>query len=292
MTRSHHKHPHQLSGARLEELAQAQDVGQLSYARLEAMFREDRDLAAQAPEGAWAEDPRNGDRVLFNPARARRPSSFVADRAESRTIHPADCPICAGTTTAAVDIAPLSEGFTFINKNLFAALFPHEAAAPGDGAPASGLHFLQWTSTLHDRDWHNLSLEDGGVVMRRLAVLEQTLLNGAAGAPAGDPARSVMIIKNYGVAVGGSLAHGHQQIMAGDCMPRCLQEDDAFGRRHEETFATHMLRRSSSDLVVRDYEQALLVVPYYMKRPFDMLLLLKDQRKSRLHEMDQAETAA
>ena len=39
-----------------------------------------------------------------------------------------------------------------------------------------GLHFLQWMSSLHDKDWHNMPLEDRVVVMRRLAALEKKLL--------------------------------------------------------------------------------------------------------------------
>lgn len=285
----------QLPENKLEQLLQVADIGQLSRAGLEQLFRDDRNLFSQAPDGSWAEDPRSGELILFNPARARRPSSFVSDRIEAKTIRADDCPICAGKTTGAIDAAPLSEGFTFINKNLFAALFPHDHDRPRaveDQPPARGMHFLQWTSTLHDRDWHNMPLADCVVVLERLAALESALLNGNHDDDTVAPPRAVVIIKNYGVAVGGSLAHGHQQIIAAESVPRRLHDDAEYERRTGQVFAQHMLERTPADLIVRDYESAVLVTPYFMKRPFDMLLLLRDHKKRYLHELTGREIAS
>ena len=87
------------------------------------------------------------------------------------------------------------------------------------GRVSYGLHFLQWTSSQHDQDWHTLSLDDGLIVLQRLAALEQKLLYESEELmpPSEMPPRKpthgfVSIIKNYGQLAGGSLAHGHQQI--------------------------------------------------------------------------------
>jgi hypothetical protein len=82
-----------------------------------------------------------------------------------------------------IDVTDLSKGFTFINKNLFPILFPggsFETSLPdmpdSAGMPAHGFHFLQWTSSQHDKDWHNMPRSDRIVVLKRLAALEKKLL--------------------------------------------------------------------------------------------------------------------
>jgi hypothetical protein len=100
-----------------------------------------------------------------------------------------ECSVCQGKTTGVIDVADLSEGFTFINKNLFPILYPLEmrdsdnpANKPGpEDRLAYGLHFLQWTSSQHNKDWHNMPLADRVVVLKRLAVLEKKLLSATVG---------------------------------------------------------------------------------------------------------------
>lgn len=281
-----------LTDERLEELLQAADVSQLSEQELERYFRDDQKLVSFAPAGDWAEDPRTGEHVLFNPARARRPSSFATDRADVRTIRATKCPICRGNTTGVLDSSVLSEGQTFINKNLYAAIFPHAKPTKGPRTKLHGMHFLQWTSTIHSHDWHNMPLKDCAVVMRRLAALEHTLLNGKPSNSENQPVRAVSIIKNYGVAVGASLAHGHQQIIASDFLPRRLRENADFQKRTGEAFSAYMLRQNPAELKVRETKQGILVVPYFMQRPFNMLWLLRDVNKQYLHQLNDAEIKA
>jgi hypothetical protein len=200
-----------------------------------------------------------------------------------------------------VDRAELSEGFTFINKNLFPIVYPFE----GEDV-AAGLHFLQWTSSQHEKDWHNMPLCDCVVVMRRLAVLEKTLLAGVGELPSVSdrvalghhahcgrvPEVFVIVIKNYGRLVGGSLIHGHQQIAFTNVMPRHFRDNWRFAREHGEVFSAYMLRETPSELVVKDYGPAVLVVPQFMRRPHDMMLFLKDVSKQYLHELDGGEVEA
>jgi galactose-1-phosphate uridylyltransferase len=284
----------QLDRAALAPILRARDVEGLTVRELMALVREEIDDFL--PDGVYRIDPRNGDRILYHSSRGSRPHDNVP--ASETEIPERECVICRGKTTGVVDVAELSEGFTFINKNLFPILYPFR-----DEGVASGLHFLQWTSSQHDKDWHNMPLSDCVVVMERLAALEKVLLAGAADLPsAGDseegpdggpvPRGFVIIIKNYGRLVGGSLIHGHQQIAFANVMPRHFRDNWRFEQQHGETFSTYMLRETSSELLIRDYGPAVLVVPAFMRRPYDMMLFLKDVSKQYLHALDERELEA
>ena len=52
-----------------------------------------------------------------------------------------------------------------------------------------------------------------------------------------------------------------------------------FVQQHGETFASHILRVNPGGLLIRDYGPAVLLVPYFMRRPYDMFLVLKDTNK-------------
>lgn len=59
-------------------------------------------------------------------------------------------------------------------------------------------------------------------------------------------------------------------------------------------FSEYILRENPDQLLVREYDHATLLVPYYMRRPFDMLLLVKETNKGYLHELshEQLESVA
>ena len=274
-------------------------------------FRHEKGMAAAAPDGLWACDPRTGTLVVFNPARARRPHDWSAAPASAAPDTP--CPICEGKTTRILDVHPLSEGVTFINKNLFPCFYPHSggAAVPPAVVPdeattsntsnaAFGLHFLQWTSSMHHRDWHNLPPDDAVIVLRRLAALEQKLLTESEGMMPETTAYNpgcrtfgfVSIIKNYGAPVGGSLAHGHQQIVHGNLLPAAIHHDREFLLRTGQSFAAHLQTETTASLVVRDSGPARLVVPYYMKRPYQTVVVPSDTTKRFLFELSDAEISA
>lgn len=196
-----------------------------------------------------------------------------------------ECPICQGRTTGVVDVAELSEGFTFINKNLFPIVYPasDRQADANAACGTGGMHFLQWTSSLHDRDWHNMPLADGAVVMNRLAALEKKSL---------ETGEQVLIMKNYGRLVGGSLVHGHQQIILTSLLPNRFLDNRRFLREKGEVFSSFLLRENPAELMVRDYGPAVLLVPYFMRRPLEMMLLLKDSSRQFLHELSAEEILA
>jgi len=297
----------QLSRATLAQILQAEDITQLSLAQLTQLFQEEEQLSRFKPDGICQIDPRNGERIIYNSARARRPhDNRPTDSEIEDTSSPEkECVVCQGQTTGVVDVADLSEGFTFINKNLFPMLYPSKAPRPTDwgdsatqtpgaeGLEASGFHLLQWTSSLHDKDWHNMPLSDRVVVMKRLAAVEKMLLGTK---PKADDQSNgsgfVSIIKNCGRLVGGSLTHGHQQIGFSNVMPRRIRDNWRFKQRTGWPFSAYLLENNPTELLVRDYGPAVLLVPYFMRRPFDMMLLLKDVSKSYLHQLTDAQITA
>lgn len=269
-----------LSETRLRELAEIVDLAAASPAEVVELVRHDPALQAHLPPGRAEVDPRSNEQTIFSPSRRARPHRLGKAASGTQV-----CPICAGRTTGVIDLAPLSEGFTFVNKNLYPALTPHAEAA------IRGLHLVQWTSTYHDVDWHNLPAADQPIVMGRLARLEGLFVRAAdASGLAIGLDLHVTIIKNAGGAVGASLPHGHQQILISGIMPARTTQNRTFQVQHGSLFSEHLLRRVGPDLVVAEYGSALLAVPPFMKRPYEMVLLLKDERKSYLHQMSDRET--
>ncbi len=300
----------QITRSELQKILQAEDVGGLTGEEILRLFRDEEGLQNFLPDGICRHDPRDGSRIIFNSARAKRPH-HISEAAAGTEPDASKCPVCNGNTTGVLDVAELTEGFTFINKNLFPILYPSQeaegklqgAASPENtvaGEPAFGFHLLQWTSSLHDKDWHNMPAEDRVKVLLRLAVLEKKLLfeademmpeyeewdnrRGARG--------FVSVIKNYGKLVGGSLAHGHQQIAFSNIMPKMFWNNLQFLNREGRTFADYMLAENADALTVKDYGPALLMVPYFMRRPYNMLFVVKDTAKQYVCELSTKEIQA
>ncbi|MFO8064923.1 MAG: hypothetical protein ACQETQ_07860 [Spirochaetota bacterium] len=297
----------------------------MSWQTLLEQDEANREAQAYAPQGVYARDPRDDTITVFNERRMSRPHDYPDRGADTSSAAAksteSSCPICAANTTPIIDLKELSEGFTFINRNLYPIVAPQAPddvqipAAPGDPqAPAApghkahsgaafGAHFLQWTSSYHDRDWPELGEADRTTVMERLARLEAVLLHlpdfpggptpasapasapGPASAPAEEPApdhvpndqrrddRHVSIIKNVGRTVGGSLSHGHQQITLSNVLPGRVREHQQFERRYGKRFAPFMHENNPEELTVAQLETGKLIVPYFMRRPYDMQYL-------------------
>ncbi|SRR6056297_98026 len=306
-----------ISREQLKAITDRENIEGADVESLFNFFRHDNDLPAHAPDALCQIDPRDGALVVYNSKRAKRPhdNKTEEEKAKGDEVHVGPysngetCPVCLGKTTGVVDVAELSEGYTFINKNLFPVLFPPDYIKPEwlqeplypdpshHGRASYGMHFLQWTSSHHDRDWHNMALEDRVVVLKRLAALERTLLYDSEGyMPPSSQWRSqketsgfVSIIKNFGAPVGGSLEHGHQQVAWSNIMPRSFYNNWSFFTRHRQFFSSYMQNENPLDLEVKDYGRAILMVPYFMKRPFNMMLFLKDTGKQYVCELDDDE---
>ncbi len=293
----------------LNRVLEKNSIQELEIDELFDLFRGDGKLPDHAPDAFCQIDPRDGALIVYNSKRAKRPHDNVRD---GETKPKKGCPVCEGNTTGVLDVAELSEGFTFINKNLFPVLFPpdeieqkwlSEPLYPDPshhGRVAYGLHFLQWSSNYHERDWQNMPQEDRYMVLSRLAALEERLLfHTDHQMPPSSQWRSqketagfVEIIKNYGAPVGGSLEHGHQQIGWSNIMPRSFYNNWEFFMRHKHFFSEYMLNENPEELTVYDYGKAVLLVPYFMKRPYNMLLIVKDVGKQYLCELSESELYA
>ena len=294
----------QLDRRKLAALLQAEEIEKLSIPELVTLFREEKGIDDFLPDGFYETDPRTGDRIIYNSSRGRRPHDNrpPSDTASDPNVK---CIICQGNTTGIVDVTELSEGFTFINKNLFPVLYPFNEDRLAQlremtKRPAYGFHFLQWTSSIHNIDWRNLPLEDGFIVMSRLAALEEKLVKGAYNwGPMGETLDDhlnhrghVLITKNAGYLVGGSLTHDHQQIAYSNVMPKRFRDDQRFEEESGEVFSLYLLRKNSSQLTIKDYGPARLLIPYFMRRPYDMMLVLTDTKKQYLHQLGEQELMA
>jgi galactose-1-phosphate uridylyltransferase len=151
---------------------------------------------------------------------------------------------------------------------------------------------LQWTSSFHDTDWHNLTPQDATIVMSRLAALEGSLLDVNMSAGPESPQGFVSIFKNYGAVVGSSLSHGHQQVMLTSVPPSSVGINREFHQAHGKSFAEYLLSRTPKELHLKDYGPAVLLVPEFMRRPYVMMLVIKDTQKSYLHELSAGEIEA
>ncbi len=273
-----------LSVSTLKSILQERNVSQLEGRELLALFRAELE-SDHLPLQVLRTDPRTGDHVVYSSARSVRPHDYPQQEKAEISQEP-DCIICQGKTTGVIDVAELSEGFTFINKNLYPAFYPFETQG------VSGLHLLQWTSSFHDTDWHNLDSEDAAIVMARLAALEGTLLGVDLANGAEKSQVFVSIFKNHGALVGSSLSHGHQQIMLTNVTPNSVNIGWQFRQENGESFAEYLLRETPEDLIVKDYGPAVLLVPNFMRRPYVMMLVVKDTQKGALHELSEPEVEA
>ena len=290
----------QISPTTLRQLTQSESIDNLTFRTLSKLFSDDLKPAGPSQSPQYQVDPRNDEPVVFNPGRALRPNGYTKEKSSPQK---KSCPICEGLTTGILDIAPLSEGFTFINKNLFPMLIPFQTPVDGqeqqtdhkENKVPQGFHLLQWTSSFHDKDWHNMPIEDGTIAMQRLGALEQRLLSDAyldSEETFWKGPRYVSIIKNVGDQIGGSLPHGHQQIILSNIMPRRVKENRQFLQKKGIPFSEFLLSHTPEPLIVRDYGCAVLLVPYFMRRPYDMMLCLKDTARNHIFELTPEELRA
>ena len=263
----------------LKRLTSSKALVDLDFDGLLTAIRDDARITPWRPEQYLRTDPRNGERVLYSLARAKRPIGNVPqERAEIRDVE--SCPLCNGETTSFIDVTPLSEGYTLINKNLYPAIYPHQKS--NETHPAYGMHFLQWSSTIHDKDLHNLSQGDCRVVIDRLALLEEKLLHSSS---KDEHDGYVGIIKNYGFLAGGSLSHGHQQILLSNVAPRKIADDRRFFEENSKPFAQHLLDNNPTSLTVASFGPVSAVTPYFMARPLQTILLFQSARCEYLHHL-------
>lgn len=296
-----------LTKQQVQDLIFTQSIEHLSIDSLVHDMLADELISRFVPDSKCQLDPRDGELIVYNSSRAQRLHTVKSSQQETADPQEAEnCPICQAKSTSIIDMADLSDGFTFINKNLYPIFYPAHQVEPEHvesplypdplhtGRLSHGFHFLQWSSSEHHKDWHNMPTADCLVLMQRLALLEKKLLHESQQImPPSDNTDTerknygyVSIIKNYGAAAGASLNHGHQQIGYSNIMPRRFYNNWCFEKRHAMTFNDYMLQENPQQLWVKAFGDVVLMVPYFMRRPYDMLLILKDTAKRNLHELD------
>ncbi|MFQ5957005.1 MAG: hypothetical protein ACE5KK_04470 [Candidatus Brocadiales bacterium] len=278
------------------------DVGKVDFKDIINNLTLDPSIAQYKPLSHYQVDPRSGDRVVYSEARAKRPHDNVPAGGEKPKA-PKGCVVCEGKTTGIIDTAPISEGFTFINKNLFPVIYPFETGPAEEvssndpfertGHWAVGTHFLQWPSNHHDSDFHNMSQEDVVVVLERLCVLEQKLLHSPDSGmalshrlPDGDHYGYIGVIKNVGRLVGGSLAHGHHQIVHTNIKSRRIEEDVNFRQKVGQNFSEYILKENPPEYTLKEYGHGVVtIVPYFMRRPLHAMIVVSDNTSGYLHHL-------
>lgn len=287
----------------LREILVRQEIETIPLNDLVEYFKKVQPQNRISPITGFSVDPRSEESIIYNPARAKRPHDYSYENSRQKAKRDS-CPICAGETTGIIDLSKLSDGYTFINGNLFPVVrTPDLSGRDHDKEDHSllwGFHLVQWSSSFHDQDWHNMTEEDCTIVMSRLAAAEKKMLSVGREIrkkfkSTNDQAKNgpfVSVIKNSGSAVGGSLEHGHQQILLSNLAPRRLLDNQRFEKANGITFSQHLQESNPTELLLCDYGDAVLLVSKYMRRPLEMILAVNDTKKSYLHQLDQGELIA
>lgn len=282
------------------------DIEHLDFSKIVENINNDETLQKFSPDGICQIDPRNGNLVIYNSARAKRIHT-TSDTAPPPEM--ARCPICDGKTSEIFDLVEQSEGFAFINKNIYPIFHPIKELPQEDadyflhqdlehkGRASYGFHLLQWTSSIHLRDWHNMPFDDALISFKQLAKVEELMLcqpttfmeRSSTQIEQQTVSGYISIVKNHGAAAGASLTHGHQQITYSNILPQRFFNNLRFRRRNKKSFSQFMLEENPKNLFLKDYGDVVLLVPYFMKRPLDMLLIVKNTSKRYLHQLNHRE---
>ena len=295
----------ELSIENAKKITLADDICKVSMQQLFESVRSNNMMSQHRPDPTCQLDPRSGEMVLFNSTRSKRPDRPGTNQKTGSSDATA-CPICTGNTTPILDVREYSQGFSFVNFNLFPIVYPATTLPPDSlktplypdpehlGRYSQGLHLLQWTNSVHDLDWHNMPLNDLEISMRQLADLERKLLLESDGwmPPAEADSEAFgycSIIKNFGRSAGASQSHGHIQIGFTNIMPQRFYNNWCFQQRHRKTFTQYMFEENSASLTIWETQAVKLLVPYFMRRPYATILAVKNTSKQYLHELSDDE---
>lgn len=291
---------------RLRQQIMARKIGEhldsFTLKQLGKQMVTDPDVAGRAPEYVYQLDPRDGTMVIYSTARAGRARTVQQVPPSSTTEMASNCGICGGDLAPVIDVAELSSGLTFITENRYPAVHPrglidHQPAQHvntfdhrGFQRRVYGIHLVQWMHEHHHLDWHNMESADLQIVLARMTAVEAKMLKesgslqGMADIDYGERC-FVNIFKNYGENAGASMSHGHQQLLFSNVMPRSSYLNWMFWRRHGIPFSEFMLRETPRDLLVADYPDIAVLVPYFMKRPYALMAVVKTTKLSHLHRL-------
>ena len=284
--------PLALDTARLAEITRFARIDEASYADIEAVVR-GSGAGDYLPERDADQDPRSDIWISRSESRRSRPLSGAAGDDNGGEASCEDgrevtsCIVCDCRLTPAVDVTSLTEGHsTFATPNLYPMVYPFPPAECGGGR---GLHLIQWCSTEHDADLHNMSWQDMETVIERLAALEEFLLHGeGAGFPGTGEGHTgfAALMKNRGLKVGGSVEHGHQQIAHLSVLPRALAADADYLGRNGQPYAAALRKAAGAPLTVAEFPGGVSAVAApWMRRPLEVAILPADGAGAFLHHL-------
>jgi hypothetical protein len=95
----------QLSWEMLQSIVQSESIESLSMQQLNALFHAEEEMMPFLPDSVCQIDPRNGDLIVYNSTRARRPHDSVRFALSASESAEKPCVICQGKTTGVVDVA-------------------------------------------------------------------------------------------------------------------------------------------------------------------------------------------
>lgn len=230
---------------------------------------EDPQIQANAPQDSPCFDPKTQLPLIYAPKRKNRP----------RSSQKFNCPICEGHLTTVVQLAPLqTSGYTFIQGNLFPIVAPLAPIPSISKLSTHGVHLVQWCSTSHHADLHNMPFSDIAILFREIQIMEKLFLGIRPFESL--PHRYFSVIKNVGNAVGGSLEHGHLQLLCSSLEPLTLRQDRDFFEREGLSYVSALRQTSNPTLKITENTFFEAWVPPFLKRPLQIVLVPKDQTLS------------
>ena len=279
-----------MKNKRLNELVLSsnKNINDLTYLEIIKYLQENDEIKKNLPSRLIAKDPRNFNQVVYSEARAFRPCNSFDE-----TLNEENCPICEGKTTRILDVAKLSEGHTFINLNLYPILYPFKNEQLNETSyyeKMYGTHFLHWHSTDHQKDFHNMEIEDIKICFERIADLEKFLLTSESHISFSDNNKRghITIIKNY--RRGGSLAHGHIQIFHASSLSKAEIADREFLKKYGYGFSSLLQNEKTSEITFSyNKNEVVVITPFCIRRPLECTICFKDCTKNYLHQLSEQE---
>ncbi|HOK39773.1 MAG TPA: hypothetical protein PLD27_01860 [bacterium] len=289
-----------ISEAKLKNLMKYEDLRRIKYSEVRNFildyFKEKKDNYHHIYS---AIDPRNEDKIIFCPERIKRYKSTKKIKKEEAK---QQCEICEGKTTPIIWQEKLSENdVTFINENLYPAIISLNNEENEEVVlrsiyeqkyKISGLHFINWLSSIHTKDFHNMSVDDANVILKMIAEFEMYLLHSEdSNLPISQSIKDnkhygyVSIIKNCGKYAGSTIEHPHIQIIHSNIIPRTIEQDTKFLILNKISFIEYIEKIKKDELKILEDEYIKAVIPYFMKRPYHIIIYPKDTVSANLHEL-------
>ena len=244
-------------------------------------------------------DPINNRWVIYSSERNRRPTDFSSRRQPFHDEpHLEHCPFCIGNERMSshhirqYDAGDGQGWRVRVVANKFPALrVEEELDKRGDGIydriNGLGAHEVIIETPLHNESLPALSLDHFTLVLTayrdRIADLTRD-----------KRFRYILVFKNYGAEAGGTLEHGHSQLIALPFVPRQMEDELEGVRRYyhfkERPLFMDLVRQELADRVrvVEENELFLAVCPYASRFPFEIWVLPKTHRP-RYEKLDDGE---